>query len=241
MAWFKDWFNSPYYHLLYGKRDTREAEMFIHALAGYLKPEAGARMLDLACGKGRHSKILSGLGYDVTGVDLSENSIAEARESETDTLRFFVHDMRKTFSPETFDYIFNLFTSFGYFEHEADNMDTLKAIHEGLRPGGILVQDYFNAFKVQENYKSSEKKEVEGITFDISKEVLGKRIIKTISFHDGEHPYTFQEKVCLFTLDDFERMYAHAGFRVQAVFGDYQLNPFNPGISERLILISSKI
>ena len=69
--WFKDWFNSPYYHLLYANRDEREASDFIDALLEYLKSPPGSRMLDVACGRGRHSRYLESRGFDVTGLDLS--------------------------------------------------------------------------------------------------------------------------------------------------------------------------
>jgi 2-polyprenyl-3-methyl-5-hydroxy-6-metoxy-1,4-benzoquinol methylase len=77
-AWFKDWFNTPYYHQLYFKRDEKEAAAFIDQLIDYLKPPPGSSMLDVACGKGRHSIQLASKGFDVTGIDLSEDSIAEA-------------------------------------------------------------------------------------------------------------------------------------------------------------------
>ena len=108
-AWYKDWFNSIYYHKLYFERDEREASAFIQTLIGHLKPAPGSRMLDVACGKGRHSKILASLGYQVTGIDISPASIAIALQSESDHLDFYVHDMRLPFWGNYFDYAFNYF------------------------------------------------------------------------------------------------------------------------------------
>src|SRR5687768_2760270 len=107
----------------------------------YLNLPEDAKILDLACGKGRHSIYLNQLGYDVTGADLSENSIEEAAESANDTLHFVVHDMREPFE-DKFDAIFNLFTSFGYFENDSDNILTLKAISESLNEYGFGVIDF---------------------------------------------------------------------------------------------------
>src|SRR3954449_2448025 len=76
--WFKEWFNSPYYHQLYFNRDMSEAAAFIDKLITHLKPAPGSTMLDVACGKGRHSLQLANKGFDVTGIDLSEDSIQEA-------------------------------------------------------------------------------------------------------------------------------------------------------------------
>ena len=117
-TWFKDWFNSPYYHQLYKNRDLKEAELFIDKLVQHLKVSPGSRMLDVGCGKGRHCIQLAGKGFDVTGIDLSEESIEEALKYEQENLHFFTHDMRLPFWINYFDYAFNFFTSFGYFKTE---------------------------------------------------------------------------------------------------------------------------
>ena len=93
-AWFKDWFNSHYYHLLYQHRDEEEANRFIHTLINYLQPQKGSKMVDIACGKGRHSKALADMGFDVTGIDLSLASIEFAKQDENEHLHFYQHDMR---------------------------------------------------------------------------------------------------------------------------------------------------
>ena len=74
--WFKDWFNSPYYHQLYFKHDNVEATKFINKLIEYLKPAKESLMLDIACGRGRHSRILTAMGFDVTGIDLAVESLS---------------------------------------------------------------------------------------------------------------------------------------------------------------------
>ncbi|MBC7524978.1 MAG: methyltransferase domain-containing protein, partial [Flavobacterium sp.] len=114
-TWYASWFDSPYYHILYKDRNYREAQIFMDNLTRYLNLPEKAKVLDLACGKGRHSIYLNQLGFEVTGVDLSENSILEAKKNENESLHFNVHDMRNPFH-QKFDAIFNLFTSFGYFE-----------------------------------------------------------------------------------------------------------------------------
>ena len=86
--WFKDWFNSPYYHQLYFKRDEAEAKKFINKLIEYLQPAKGSLMLDIACGRGRHSRILAAMGFDVTGIDLAAESIKEAKNLKLKTFIF---------------------------------------------------------------------------------------------------------------------------------------------------------
>ena len=144
LDWFETWFDSPYYHQLYNHRDEEEALRFINNLLDKLQPTPGCRMLDLACGKGRHSKALWDRGYDVTGVDLSDNSISAAKEYECDTLRFYTHDMRFPLVSNYFDYTFNFFTSFGYFETEREHINALRTMSSSLKKDGILVIDFLN-------------------------------------------------------------------------------------------------
>src|SRR5690554_6600617 len=126
--WFETWFDTPYYHILYQNRDFSEAEKFINNLLDYLKLPKDANCLDLACGKGRHSVFLNKKGLQVTGVDLSENSIQEAKPFENETLKFDTHDMREVYKKNTYDIVFNLFTSFGYFDSSEDNLKVLKSV-----------------------------------------------------------------------------------------------------------------
>ena len=114
-SWYKEWFNSPFYHKLYFERDDSEAEAFILQLVKYLKPVPNSRMLDIACGKGRHSKTLASLGYDVTGIDISPDSIEwAARKYENETLHFYMNKMRWHFWGNNFVFALILFTRFGY-------------------------------------------------------------------------------------------------------------------------------
>ena len=240
MPWFKDWFDSPYYHLLYGKRDDKEAGAFIRNLVQFLAPVKGSRMLDLACGKGRHSRILAAMGFDVTGIDLSQNSINEASRYSSETLHFKVHDMRTPFSRNEFDYVFNLFTSFGYFENEDDNIRTLESVRECMTGKGLFIQDYFNANIIPEHFRAQETKMVDGVEFVIRKTIDHKRIVKCINFCDKGVDYDFREKVSLFNYDDFKAMYRKTGFHILHTFGDYNLGPFDTERSERLIIISER-
>ncbi|MCB9050291.1 MAG: methyltransferase domain-containing protein [Lewinellaceae bacterium] len=234
--WFENWFDSPYYHILYKNRDESEAEGFIDNLLDTLSPRAGARVLDLACGRGRYSRHLAGKGFEVTGIDLSVQSINFARQFEKDNLSFFTHDMRLPFRSNYFDFIFNFFTSFGYFQEEKDDIKTLRNVAIGLRPGGIFVLDFFNSAYVASRLTGSEEKEVDGIRFKMHKRVEGQHVIKTIDFRDKGKDWHFEERVRLFTPEDFDRLFEAAGLRILKTYGDYQLQPFNREESPRLIL-----
>ncbi len=234
--WFASWFDTPYYHILYKDRDYEEAQQFMDNLTHYLNLPEEAKILDLACGKGRHSIYLNSLGFDVTGSDLSENSIKHASKDANDTLHFKVHDMRDSFE-EKYDAIFNLFTSFGYFENDADNLKTLISIKESLTEYGFAVIDFMNVDFVIENLVPSEIKTVDGIDFHIKRYVKDNHIYKEIDFKDNGEKFHFTEKVQALRLADFEAMMEEAGIYLLDVFGDYKLRTFYKNQSERLIMI----
>ncbi len=150
-AWFKQWFDSSFYHQLYANRDEKEAAAFIDELINELRPAADSRMLDLGCGSGRHSKYLGSKGFDVTGIDLAASSIRQAKRSETGKLRFYRHDMRIPFGRNAFDIVFNFFTSFGYFDDPSEDLKVVNNIYSALKPGGVLVMDYINSALLKKN------------------------------------------------------------------------------------------
>lgn len=234
--WFASWFDTPYYHILYKERNYREAQIFMDNLTHYLNLPEKAKVLDLACGKGRHSIYLNQLGFNVIGADLSENSIAEANKNANETLHFVVHDKREPFN-DKFDAIFNLFTSFGYFDKEEDDLKTLTAIKDSLNEYGFAVIDFMNATQVMENLIPEETKEVDGIKFHIKRYVKEGFITKEIAFEDQERNFNFTEKVRAYTLEDFQRMMDETGIYLLDTFGDYKLKKFHKNSSERLIMI----
>ncbi|NRD22733.1 methyltransferase domain-containing protein [Winogradskyella litoriviva] len=234
--WYASWFDTPYYHILYKDRDYTEAQGFMDNLTNYLNLPEGGKILDLACGKGRHSVYLNSLGYNTTGVDLSEQSIAYAKQFENETLKFKVHDMSKIY-PDTFDAVFNLFTSFGYFEDDNCNLKTIEAIKAELNDFGFGVIDFMNTNYVIENLVAEDVKTVDDIDFHQKRYVKDGYIIKDINFEvEGEH-FEFQERVKAFTLQDFEDLFEKAGVHLLDVFGDFKLKKYHATTSERLIMI----
>lgn len=238
--WFAEWFDSPYYHVLYKDRNHEEAANFISKLMAYLSPETQVQILDLACGKGRHSVYLNQLGYHVNGVDLSVQSIAYAKQFENERLQFEVKDLRNLGFEQHFDIALNLFTSFGYFDSIEVNIEVLKGIHQSLQPKGTLLIDFFNAQKVIELLVPHELKTIDGIDFQITKKVENQSIIKDITFLDKGQTYQYQEKVQALSYADFIMMLAASGFDIKQTWGDYQLNGFDENISQRLIILAEK-
>ena len=224
-SWYNDWFNSPFYHKLYFERDDKEAETFIHQLIKHLQPAEGCRMLDVACGKGRHSKILAALGFDVTGIDLAPASIAWAKQWENEGLHFFVHDMRLPFYSNYFDYAFNFFTSFGYFKTRREHDAAIRTIANSLKPGGFLVIDYLNVHYAEEHLVHNEIKEINGTIYEIHRWDDDTHFYKRITITDPAllKPAEHTEKVAKFSLGDFTDMLGYQGLQVQEVFGDYHV------------------
>ena len=238
--WFAEWFDSPFYHILYKHRDTKEAKDFLTLLLDYLQIEPQSKILDLACGSGRHSIFLYSQGFKVYGYDLSENNIRAANNHSKNGLRFSIQDMRQPFPDTNFDFVFNLFTSFGYLEEKSENIQVLKNINEALKPKGGLVIDYLNMGRALANFDNNQTKTVDGITFNIKREVINNQLVKTILFNANGRPYSFTEKVSAFGLPEFLDMLDIAGFDLRQTFGDYQLGPYNKANADRLIIVAYK-
>lgn len=239
--WFKTWFGSPYYKLLYQHRDDVEAEAFVQRLLDYLQPSPGARMLDIACGEGRFAVQLANRGYDVVGIDISEETIERAKREERKNLRFFIHDMRLPFYSDYFDYAFNFFTSFGYFDQIEDHHQAAQSFAQELKKHGLLIIDYLNRDNVLANLVKKETIVRGDYQFDIERGLEGNHILKTIRFIDGQGtPRKFVERVAAFSMADFIHIFRQAGLKPVTNFGDYQLNAYDPVHSPRMISVFKK-
>ncbi|MEN8186650.1 MAG: class I SAM-dependent methyltransferase [Bacteroidota bacterium] len=235
-TWFEKWFDTPFYHKLYDHRNEEEAKLFIDNLINFLQLKRGDKILDLPCGKGRHAVYLNKLGFNVLGADLSSKSIEYAKINENDSLSFQIHDMRKELQNK-YNAIFNLFTSFGYFEEDEINIKVLQNFKNGLKNNGVIVLDFLNIEKAVNNMVAEELIDKKGIHFHIKRKLTDNFIIKEIRFtFEGEN-YQFEEKVQCLTLDNFRMMANKAGLSIKNVFGDYHLKPFDREKSDRLILI----
>ena len=243
LPWYKDWFNSPYYHQLYFNRDDIEAAAFIDQLINYLKPLPGSAMLDVACGKGRHSIQLAEKGFDVTGIDLSEDSIGEALQYGSETLHFYQHDMRLPFWVNYFDYAFNFFTSFGYFNTRREHDNAISTIAQSLQKNGVFVLDYLNVQYATDHIVHQSEKQIDNVNFVITKWFDETHFYKKVIVEDEnmEEPLAYTEKVAKFSLSDFTEMLACQGMQIEEVFGDYNFDKYDVRKSPRMIMVARKI
>lgn len=239
--WFASWFDSVHYRKLYGYRDETEAARFLDALIGRLRPRAGARVLDLGCGSGRHAKYLASKDLRVIGIDLAAGSIREAKKSRQPGLRFVQHDMRDPFGRHAFDYVFNFFTSFGYFERPDEHLAVVRNMTASLRPSGRLVLDYLNVRYAESRLTSEEVKTIDGVIYRLTRWADARSFFKRIVVENGtSKPLEYVERVARFTLQDFERMFALHGLSIEEVHGDYRLSRYDSLTSPRMILVATK-
>lgn len=240
--WFKEWFNSPYYHKLYFEHDEKEASAFITRLLNKLKPASPAKFIDVGCGRGRHAKWLASNGFDVTGIDLAPASITIAKKLENDHLHFFEHDMRLPFWINYFDYAFNFFTSFGYFSTEREHYNAIRTIANSLKPKGALVIDYLNVHYAEDHLVHKQEKQIDDITFYLTKWFDETHFYKKIEVIDEARstPLEFTEKVAKFSLGDFNDMFAFYHLQLKEVYGDYAFNGYDVKQSPRMIMIAEK-
>ncbi len=239
--WFNEWFDSPYYHILYKNRDDVEAKSFIDNLIDHLHIKPANKLMDLACGKGRHAIYLNQKGFDVIGLDLSEKNISHANAFANDRLSFEVHDMRETYLYEQFDFAFNLFTSFGYFKTKKEHEAAILSVAQSLKPKGKLILDFLNPYTVINHLIPEEIKVVDDIEFHITKDISSDDyIVKNIYFQHNSKDHHFIEKVKALRRMDFMEYFENADLSIIDVFGDYQLSPYVAEESDRMIFVVEK-
>ena len=245
MAWFEKWFNTPYYHILYKDRNCEEAENFITRLINDLKIPEHSKIIDLACGKGRHAVFLNRMGFEVLGLDLSEESISQNKIFENDTLKFKVHDMREAIYPEIstqkVDAVCNLFTSFGYFESDVEDKKIFRSVADALVDNGFFILDFLNEHWVKNTLVPQAITTKGDIEFHISKRIEDQHVIKDINFKDQGEAFHFFEKVKLHTLEEIGSYAEEFGFERVKIYGDYHLGAFDRDTSPRCINVFRKL
>ena len=238
--WYATWFNTSFYHDLYQHRDEYEAREFIIKLCKQLNIPQGDTVMDLACGRGRHAKVLSEQGLKTLGVDLSPESIDFAQRYAHEGLQFKVGNMLEALPVQGFDWVMNLFTSFGYFESDDLHQEALSNIWHALKPGGRFVLDFMNSAKIEANLVSENTVATALATYTINRRIEAGTIVKSIKVsHDCTLDF-FEERVRAFSAVDLRQMMYNSGFSNIEVKGDYDLSTYDPLQSDRMIFIAQK-
>ncbi len=245
MSWFEDWFDSPLYEKLYSNRDDIEAASLADLIEEVVPVSEYRNILDLGCGRGRHSITLAQRGYQVTGIDLSRKAIKKAKriagQHNLENVEFFVRDMRDPL-PKQFDAIVNLFTTFGYFLEDEENRKVLRNTKKMLAKGGVLFIDYLNPQYVEKNLVPSESGMYESLTYNVTRKIKDGMVFKTIQFSDDslDKPVKYRERVKLYGLEWFRDVLGKSGFKIVETYGDYDGAPFHSE-SPRMIIVANLI
>lgn len=239
MGWFKHWFGTRYYSLLYGHRDEQDAKAWVDLITQRWKLPTDAQLMDLACGRGRHARYFVEAGLHVTGVDISETSIDEARET-VQGASFHVHDMRVPFATARFDGICCLFTSLGYFDDLADDRKVFDAVVQALKPGGRFVLDFMNTGIVLRELVREERVEHEGVVFHIHRALEDGVIVKRVLVVDQGVEHRFEERVQALMPDQLVLMAQEAGLVVEDRTDGPRPVPFNADHADRFVLWTRK-
>ncbi len=237
-GWYADWFNSAYYTTVYQHRSTKEASGVVELLMRSVPLSPGSRVLDLCCGSGRHSQALAERGLSVVGIDLSPTLLEIARSEVESQVAFHRCDMREPYPDAPYDCVANFFTSYGYFEKDADNFAVLQRVREALVPGGYFFFDYLNAEQTRKALVPHDSRRIDDLTIEQKREITDQFVTKTIRITDARsNSYVFTEQVRLYSINDFERMFRKAGLVIRHVYGSYTGEKYSSS-SPRLIIVA---
>ncbi len=245
--WFKVWFASQFYDLLYKHRDENEARIFVNTIIKKLNPNPNYPVLDLACGKGRHSIAFAMKNFNVIGIDITERFINEAKNKakklNLKNITFLTGDIRNFNLNKQFGVILNAFTSFGYFDNIEDNIKVLNNVRKHLKQEGIFILDYLNRSQVLKAVAENPEMTFteQGIKFHIKKEIKNGFVCKYIEITTPEGKNErFYEKVKLFSKEELRNLISNCGLTVREVWGDYYGN-FYSEEAPRMIFICEKL
>jgi SAM-dependent methyltransferase len=231
--WFEEWFGEEYLRL-YPHRDNAEAERAVALILATLPFTPGWRVLDVACGAGRHTRAFTSAGARCFGLDLSATLLRLARQvTDAPLIRA---DMRQLpIRSGSMDLTVNLFTSFGYFEDDAQHTAALREMISTVRPGGWFVIDFLNPALVRRGLIPEETVEVSGSRIHVSRTVSpdGRYVCKSIRSSKGRD---YRERVRLFEPDQMSTMLMAAGVDLKFRFGNYDGSALVPDSARTIFL-----
>jgi cyclopropane fatty-acyl-phospholipid synthase-like methyltransferase len=241
--WYKDWFSSKDYLDVYRHRNSEDTERLVNLILSKVALNPNAKVLDAACGAGRHAIKFAEKGFNVTAFDLSKTllqiGINEAR-SRNVSIDFQNSDIRTFASNLKFDLVLSLFTSFGYFESDDENFIFPQNAYYMLNNNGYYILDYFNKNYVEENLVEESERKVNQKEILENRFIENDRVIKRISIREENQNNEYVESVKLYSFEQLEERFESIGYNTVNVFGDYLGNPFKNESSEICIIFFQK-
>lgn len=237
--WYVKSFQSDYLRI-YSHRTDEAAKMEIEAITALLSMTPKRKVLDLCCGNGRHSRQLDAKGFKVTGIDLSTVLLEEARRLSSPSITYIESDVRNIRFDNEFDYVLNLFTSFGYFEQLDENVKVFRSIYRALKKAGTFLVDFLNPGHVKKHLVPYSEREVDGLHIIEKRTIDGNKVIKNIEVIEGDERRQYEERVNLFTYSEMRNMITQSGLTVDHVYGSLEREPYDENESARMIIVGHK-
>ena len=241
--WFEVWFNTEEYLEVYQHRNEADAKELVQLILKNVSLDRNASVLDLACGAGRHSILFAKRGFKVTAVDLSDNLLRVAKKSTEKNkvnIDFLKSDLRQFAFCKSFDLIVNLFTSFGYFECDAENLKLFETVNKYLAPSGYFVLDYFNKTFIENNLVKESRDNFRQISLVQKRHIEKNRVIKDIYINRNGTTARYKESVRMFSREELISAIEKAGLKIRNVFGGFKAEEFDEMNSQRIIIIAQK-
>jgi SAM-dependent methyltransferase len=245
MEWFENEdFWRDFYPYMFPPERFSAAREEISRIMGLTQCNGGS-VLDLCCGPGRHAVEFAQRGFRVTGVDRSPFLLERAREhaSTADaTIEFVMEDMRNFVRPVTFDLACNLFTSFGYFKDEDDNLRVLRNIYQSLQETGVLVMEVIGKERLARTWKDTIcTQHADGSLF-VQRPQLREDWCRVYSdwilVKDG-NARSFSFEHTIYSGRELKDRLLSCGFGQVQLFGDLQGSPYNLEAT-RLVAVARK-
>ncbi len=241
--WYEDWFNTEEYLNVYRHRNEEDAKKLVKLILRNVDLNPGAKVLDMACGAGRHSILFAQEGFHVTAVDLSENLLKVAKCAAEDSgvkVDFVESDLRYYSVSTKFGLIINLFTSFGYFESDEENFVLFNVAYNQLMENGYFVFDYFNPRYIKNNLVPETEEDL-GISKVVQqRKIEGNRVVKKITINKNGSEKHYHESVRMYEINELKSEFEKTGFTIQKIFGDFHGKEFDLETSPRIIIIARK-
>jgi SAM-dependent methyltransferase len=245
MKWYE---NDDFWHTMAGRlfNDQRvdQGEEETDKILNHIDPPDNGRILDLCCGPGRHSLALARRGYRVTGVDRTREYLDRAEKSaakEHLNVEFVHNDMREFCRENTYDAALNVFTSFGYFEDQNDDLKVLKNLAVSLKPGGRLIMDMIGKEVLARMFRPRDWYTIDSVTYLEERKLerhwswIQNKWIRC----DGATRQEFILSHRLYSAAELSSLLEQAGFQEIHFYGDYDGSAYDHQ-AQRLVAVAIK-